>query len=73
MDKDYLKNLHSFYGVEEDFDTWYNNIKNEKMNKILKQITNWFLKLINFLKSDLFLFNKIKINNIKGLNKDVYK
>ena len=51
----------------------YNNIKNEKMNKILKQITNWFLKLINFLKSDLFLFNKIKINNIKGLNKDVYK
>ena len=51
----------------------YNNIKNEKMNKILKQIINWFLKLINFLKSDLFLFNKIKINNIKGLNKDVYK
>ena len=51
----------------------YNNIKNEKMNKILTQITNWFLKLINFLKNDLFLFNKIKINNIKGLNKDVYK
>ena len=51
----------------------YNNIKNEKMNKILKKIINWFLKLINFLKNDLFLFNKIKINNIKGLNKDVYK
>ena len=51
----------------------YNNIKNEKMNKILKQIINWFLKLNNFLKNDLFLFNKIKINNIKGLNKDVYK
>ena len=29
MNKEYLKNLHSFYGIEEDFDTWYENIKND--------------------------------------------
>ena len=33
---------------------------------------NEFLKLIIFLKSD-FLLNKIKINKIKGFDKDVYR